>query len=247
MFRSLFSIIIASGFIFTDGFASDAKYLKVEIKDDCLSSLTPEETEQLRTTLFNAIENNDYNATKAALEAGAPPNTIKLASEPLTSITTRTPLHAAVEVGNPGIVDLLLASGAIIGLKIEGRTAFSHLAYQEHIDNIDRRLITESFIAHQPEQEYQEYIDEAFHHAVMAQNVIVAEAILEHAEISENIKNMFCSHFTLGGFFAYLCASFTRSSEAEKMLEQQEKYTWMFIQLAQRHSRRKNIQQNVVN
>ena len=119
------------------------------------------------------------------------------------------------------------------------------MAYQEHINNTDRRSIVALFIETQPEQKY---INAAFHHTVMAQNVPVAEAILEHAEISGDTKNMFRDHFTYRGLLVYLAAVagalFPSSNQAEKLLDEQEKYTWMFTQLNERRSTREHSLNN---
>ena len=98
--------------------------------------------------LFDAIENTEYNAVKEALEAGAQANAIKTAAdEPHLPSTAKSALHAAVSWGHIGTIKLLFDFGAAIILKqLEGLSAFSYLAYQEHLHNLTRRSIVELFI-----------------------------------------------------------------------------------------------------
>ena len=209
-------------------------------KDKCTGALLkPEEVKQRNIRLFEAIENNNYNATKEALEAGGQIDSIKISSEGLA----KTPLYTAVFVGNPLVIELLFKAGAQIELKTEDFTAFSYLAYQKDISYFNIRLITELFIKSQPKQEH---IDEAFHHAVMAKNIIVAEAILEYAQVSEEIESKLNYHPTLMKTVTDVAAAITPSGR--KAMEEKHYYAWMSRQLAQKraHHSTKEDEQNTL-
>ena len=67
----------------------------------------------------------------------------------------------------------------------------------------------------------------------MAKNVVMAEAILEYAEISEDIENKLNYHPTVGqSLVDSFLATFTFSGQ--KGLEEQHHYAWMSRQLTQR-------------
>ena len=221
-------ILIAAtiSLIFTHVFADDPLYLNVTVNNACPSSLLkPEEIEELNIKLFDAIEKGEYDTVEKTLQAGAQANAIKIAA------TYKRPLHAAVFVGRLDIVKLLLDFGAIIGFETEGHTPFAYLAYQEHLHSLDRRSIVELFITNPPQLK-QKYIDDAFHHAVMARNVIVAEAILKYAEISDHIADKLNYYPSLMDTFIDVATGMTFSGA--KQLKEKHHYAWMSRQLAQR-------------
>ena len=234
--------------IFTDVLANDPLYLSVTPKDaPCPPSLLSlKEIESLNIRLFNAIENQDYNEAQEALQAGAQANATRVAAEkPSTPSTLKTVLHVAVSIGDPSIIKLLLDFGAIIDLKFNAKdiTPFAYLAYQQHIDSLNKRSIAALFIARNPEQKY---IDEAFHHAIMAKNIIVAEAILEYAQISEEIESKLNYHPTLINTFFDVAVAITPSGQ--KAMKEKHHYAWMSRQLAQRraHYPTKEDEQNTL-
>ena len=230
---------------------ADVVYLNEELPDKCPLSLllTQEQVENLNISLFEAIEGNNYEAARKALIDRAQSNSMKMTQRPNT---TRTPLHTAVLVGNPDIVKLLFEFNAQTETKTEGRTALSHLAYQKHIDDTNNRLIVESFIEAIVSQKIThptDIIDTAFHDATMAQNVIVAEAILEYAEhaelsISQSIRDKLNNSITFADRLFNTNKLFFSVSIAKEMRERQ-RYIWMSRQLAQRHSRREDNQNDV--
>ena len=253
--------------------ASDAIYLQTEIKGCKPSLLSSEAIKKLNIRLFDAIENKDLNAVREALQAGAQANAIKIAAdEPHLPSAARSALHAAVSLGHLGLIKLLLDSGAIITFEVEQLTAFAYLAYQEHLHNLTIRSIVELFITYTPPPAFptlpklgqqhindafhhaamarnvvmtetileyaeisQRHIDETFHHAVMAKNAEMAEFILEYAEISEDIENKLNYEPTIR---QSLVDSFlgTLTFSGQKAMEEQHHYAWMAIELAQRHA-----------
>ena len=224
---NLFSLIMIITMLATNIFADNLKYIILKTTNRCLSSLyqklTQEEQVQLITNLFDAIENNDFQAVKKTLETGAPPNTIKVTRHS-TQIrpTIRSALHAAVFTGNPLIVELLLTSGTIPILTIkDGLSAFSYLAYQHHISSADRRAITELFIATGIEQKH---IDEAFHHAAIAMNFSVGEVIYEQGGPSRRIDNILNTRYTFMDKLTYLVGLFTASLSMQEDMETKYKY-----------------------
>lgn len=173
-----------------------------ESLDSCGSNLqASQDQDLLNRNLFKAITTPDYRATRKALKAGADPNaalnlktlmkdqvveegTVKIDSHSVNA----TALHTAVIVGNPYIVNLLLEFKAKTDIKDSlGFTAFSLLAYQNHINNINRRLMVEFFIASGPTESD---ITDAFYHSATVWNVPVAEAIADYAPESEVIRDL---------------------------------------------------------
>ena len=99
-----------------------------------------------------------------------------------------TSLHLAVRMGHLHIVSLLLEDFEVedttAGL---GLTAFSLLAYQNQIDDVDMEFMVKYFIQSEPAEMD---MGMAFHNAVVAQNEAMIKAIIQYAPESEIIKKL---------------------------------------------------------
>ena len=168
----------------------------------CGSNLqAPQDQDVLDRNLFKVITQSDYRATREALKAGANPNAIadlktlmedQVLEEGAVKIDSNsvgaTALHTAVMVGNPHIVNLLLEFKAKTDIKnSSGFTAFSLLAYQYHIDDVDRNLMVEFFIESGPAESD---ITKVFNNSVTTWNIPVAEAIAKYAPESKVITDL---------------------------------------------------------
>ena len=99
-----------------------------------------------------------------------------------------TPLHLAVRMSYPHIVNLLLEDFEAIDTTAGvGLTAFSLLAYQAHINNGDMQLMVQSFMESHPTEMN---IVMAFHNAVVVGNINMIKAMIKFAPNSEVIKKL---------------------------------------------------------
>ena len=144
-----------------------------------------------------------------------------------------TALHVAVMTGNAHIVNLLLES-KLTKTDIKNRsglTAFSLLASQDHIDDVDRGLMVTFFIESGKLTESD--ITNLFKRAIAIENFSMVEALAKYAPESEVINNVRNNRFSVPDYIQHQLDRFNFLGREDRYQERED-YRLAFRYLSER-------------